>query len=109
LPAAVQLTAGGAVNLPCLEVIAISVSKALLWHSVEVSTRNGTHSLSCLGEDAATGLAAGLYRFINSHLFDLIGSDTKHLSEVDTKNYTRQSKVTGNIWLKRTFPVRLQM
>jgi DNA helicase-4 len=93
LPAAMQLTAGGAVNLPCLEVIAISVSKALLWHSVEVSTRNGTHSLSCLGEEAAAGLAADLYSFINSHLFDLIGSDTKRLSEVDTK---LQAIIEGN-------------
>ncbi|MET3616160.1 DNA helicase-4 [Rhizobium aquaticum] len=93
LPAAVQLTVGGVVNLPCLEIIAISVRKALLWHSVEVSTRNGTHSLSCLGEEAATGLAADLYSFINSHLFDLIGSDTKRLSEVDTKLH---SIIEGN-------------
>ncbi|MCJ9719904.1 UvrD-helicase domain-containing protein [Agrobacterium sp. SHOUNA12C] len=85
LPAVVQLNVSGAVNLPCLDVIAISVGKALLWHTVEVRSRNKIYSLSCLGEEAATGLAADLYSFINSHLFELIGSDTNRLSEVDTR------------------------
>ncbi|NTF95698.1 UvrD-helicase domain-containing protein [Agrobacterium rhizogenes] len=85
LPAVVQLNVSGAVNLPCLDVIAISVGKALLWHTVEVRSRNKIYSLSCLGEEAATGLAADLYSFINSHLFELIGSDTNRLSEVDMR------------------------
>lgn len=81
----VQLNVGGPLNLPCLDVIAISVSKALLWYSVEVRSRSGIHNLSCLSEEAATRLAADLYSFINNHLFGLIGSDTDRLSEVDTK------------------------
>ncbi|NTH53711.1 UvrD-helicase domain-containing protein [Agrobacterium rhizogenes] len=85
LPAAVQLNVSGAVELPCLDVMAISVSKALLWYTVEVRSRNGMRSLSCLGEEAATGLAADLYSFINSHLFKSIGSDIGRLNEVDTK------------------------
>lgn len=88
LPAAVQLDVNGALDLPCLDVIAISVTKALLWHSVEVRSRKGIHTLSCLGEEAATRLAANLYSFINSHLFDLISFDTDRLSEVDTKLQT---------------------
>ncbi|WP_246726376.1 UvrD-helicase domain-containing protein [Rhizobium leguminosarum] len=85
LAATLHLNVGGSVNLPCMDVIAISVSKALLWHCVEVRTRNRTHSLSCLGEEAATRLAAVLYGFINNRLFELIGSDTDRLNEVDTK------------------------
>ncbi len=80
-----HLDRGGAVNLPCLDVIAISVSKQLLWSTVAIRLRNRIHSLSCLGEVAATQLAADLYSFINNHLFELIGSDTDRLSEVDTK------------------------
>jgi DNA helicase-4 len=85
LPASIHLNVGDAVKLSCLDVIAISVSKALLWHTVEVRSRNRIHNLSCLGEEAATRLAADLDSFINNHLFELIGSDTSRLSEVDTK------------------------
>ncbi|MCJ7997496.1 UvrD-helicase domain-containing protein [Rhizobium cremeum] len=84
-PASIRLEVGDAVKLPCLDVVAISVSKALLWHTVEVRSRDRIHNLSCLGEEAATRLAADLYSFINNHLFELIGSDTGRLSEVDTK------------------------
>ncbi len=84
-PAIVQINLNGASNLACQDVIAISVNKALLWHSVEVRSRNHVHALPCLGEEAATRLAADLYGFINSHLFELIGSDLKRLSEVDKK------------------------
>ncbi|GEO87544.1 MULTISPECIES: UvrD-helicase domain-containing protein [Alphaproteobacteria] len=85
LPATILMNQNGAENLACLNVVAISVSKALLWHSVEVRTRDQVYSLHCLGEEAATRLAADLYSFINSYLFDLIGSDTEHLNAVDTK------------------------
>ena len=84
-PATVQINQNGADNLTCLDIAAISVGKALLWHSVEVRSRNKVYSLSCLGEEAATRLAADLYSFINNHLFDLIGSDPGHLNAVDTK------------------------
>lgn len=84
-PASIRLEVGDAVKLSCLDVVAISVSKALLWHTVEVRSRDRIHNLSCLGEEAATRLAADLYSFINNHLFELIGSDTGRLSEVDTK------------------------
>lgn len=85
LPATVQISQNGANHLACLDIAAISVGKALLWHSVEVRSRNNVYSLPCLGDEAATRLAADLYSFINNHLFDLIGSDTEHLNAVDTK------------------------
>lgn len=84
-PASVRLEVGGSVQLPCLDVVAISVSKALLWHTVEVRSRDRIENLSCLGEEAATRLAADLHSFINNHLFALIGADISRLSEVDTK------------------------
>ncbi|AYG76702.1 hypothetical protein CCGE532_29580 (plasmid) [Rhizobium sp. CCGE532] len=82
--ATVQLDVSDGVSLPCLDVIAISVSKALLWHTVEARSGNRIYDLACLGEEAAR-LAADLYSFLNHHLFELIGSDVGHLSEVDTR------------------------
>ncbi len=84
-PASIRLEVGDAIKLPFLDVVAISVSKALLWHTVEVRSRNRIDNLSCLGEEAATRLAAYLHSFINNHLFALIGADISRLSEVDTK------------------------
>ncbi|MCZ7497435.1 UvrD-helicase domain-containing protein [Agrobacterium rhizogenes] len=84
-PASIRLGVGDAVKLPCLDVVAISVCKALLWHTVEVRSRDRIDNLSCLGEEAATQLAADLHSFINNHLFALIGADISRLSEVDTK------------------------
>ena len=85
LPTTVQINLNGTDNLACLDIAAISVGKALLWHSVEVRSRSRVYSLPCLGEEAATRLAADLYSFINNHLFDLIGSDPERLTEVDQK------------------------
>lgn len=84
-PATVEISQSGADNLACLDISAISVGKALLWYSVEVRSRNKVYTLPCLGEEAAIRLAADLYSFINSYLFDLIGSDTQHLIAVDSK------------------------
>lgn len=85
LPATVQIHLNGTDNLACLDIVAISVGKALLWHSVEVRSRNQIYTLPYLGEKAATRLATDLYGFVNNHLFDLIGSHPERLSDVDTK------------------------
>lgn len=85
LPATVQIHLNGTDNLACLDIVAISVGKALLWHSVEVRSRNQICTLPYLGEEAATRLAADIFGFINNHLFDLIGSHPERLSDVDTK------------------------
>ncbi|MBN9220173.1 MAG: UvrD-helicase domain-containing protein [Mesorhizobium sp.] len=84
-PTVVNLGFGKTAYLPCLDIIAISVEKALLWHSVEIRSRDRTDRLSCLGQKAAVQLAADLYSFINSHLFDLVGSETARLNEVDVR------------------------
>lgn len=81
----VRLVSGGSIDLPCVDVIAISVSKALLWHCVEVRSSHRVDNLACLGEQAAVQLAADLYGFINSHLFDLVASDADQLNEVDIR------------------------
>ncbi|MDN5925578.1 MAG: hypothetical protein L0I29_00710 [Hyphomicrobiales bacterium] len=72
-------------DLPCLDIAAISVEKALLWHSVEIRSRGRTDRLSCLGQEAAIQLAADLYSFINVHLSDVVGSEADRLNEVDVR------------------------
>jgi DNA helicase-4 len=83
--ASIRLNAGNEIDLPCLDVTSISVSKALLWHTVEMRSRNRVDLLSCLGDEAATKLAADLYTFINTHLSELIQSEADRLSEVGEK------------------------
>ena len=80
-----RLGASGSIDLACIDVTAISVSKALLWHCVEVRSRHRVDSLACLGEQAAMQLAADIYGFVNSHLFDLIASESDRLAEVDAR------------------------
>ncbi|MDV4183530.1 UvrD-helicase domain-containing protein [Rhizobium brockwellii] len=70
-------------ELPCRDIIAVSVKKALLWHSVEIRTRSHVEKLPCLGEEAAQRLSTDLHRFINRYLLELIGSDQEALRQVD--------------------------
>lgn len=72
-------------DLKCFDIVSISVSKALLWHTVEIRSRNGTENLSGLTGEAATQLNTDLHAFINAHLFGLIGSESDRLLDVDAK------------------------
>ncbi|WP_236734373.1 hypothetical protein [Agrobacterium tumefaciens] len=81
----VELHTGTRAELRCLDITAIGIKKALLWHTVEVRTRNHVETLSCLGEEAASRLANDLHRFINRYLLELIGSDQEALKEVDAR------------------------
>jgi DNA helicase-4 len=63
---------GRDVDLSCLDIVSVSTSKALLWHTVEIRTRGRTDNLSSLSGDASEQLAADLHAFINTHLFDLM-------------------------------------
>lgn len=83
--ATVDLQTDRWVDLRCLDIIAIGVKKALLWHTVEIRTRTHIESLSCLGEDAARRLSTDLHRFINRYLLELIQSDQAALTQVDAK------------------------
>jgi len=57
----VELHTGTRAELRCLDITAIGIKKALLWHTVEVRTRNHVETLSCLGEEAASRLACTLF------------------------------------------------
>ncbi|SCX22507.1 MULTISPECIES: UvrD-helicase domain-containing protein [Agrobacterium] len=80
-----ELHTGTWVELPCLDITAIAIKKALLLHTVEIRTRSHVETLSCLGEEAASRLANDLHRFINRYLLELIKSDQEILKEVDAK------------------------
>ncbi|MFB9982655.1 UvrD-helicase domain-containing protein [Mesorhizobium kowhaii] len=80
-----RLAQDSEVELSCLDVVSISTSKALLWHTVEIRARGRTDTLSALSGDAATQLAADLHAFINTHLFGLIATEKKRLIEVDDR------------------------
>ena len=73
------------VELSCLDIVSISVSKALLWHTVEIRARGRTNTLSALSGEAAAQLAADLHSFINTHLFGLIATEKNRLLDVDER------------------------
>ncbi len=81
----IRLSQGGDVDLSCLEIVSISTSKALLWYTVEIRARGRTDNLSGLSGDVSEQLAKDLQAFINTHLFDLIGTATDHLLDVDAR------------------------
>lgn len=80
-----RLSHAADVDLRCLDIVSISTSKALLWHTVEIRSRSGTENLSGLTSKAAAQLGADLHAFINAHLFGLIGSETDRLHKVDLR------------------------
>src|SRR5690606_22456843 len=85
LPICIRLRQDGDIELVCLDIVSISASKALLWHSVEIRSRGRTDSLSGLTGEAAAQLASDLNAFINTHLFGLIGAETGRLHDVDAR------------------------
>tara|TARA_A100001391_G_scaffold65878_5_gene41521 strand:+ start:15398 stop:18133 length:2736 start_codon:yes stop_codon:yes gene_type:complete len=84
-PDTVRLVSAGSINLACIDVTAISVGKALLWHYVDVRSHHRVDSLACLGEQAAQQLAADLHHFVNNHLAELIAAHADQLGEVDIR------------------------
>lgn len=81
----IRLSQVNDIELSCLDIVSISISKSLLWHTVEIRARGRTDSLSGLTGESAVRLAADLHAFINAHLFDLIGTKTDHLLDVDAR------------------------
>lgn len=81
----IRLRRDGNIELVCLDIVSISASKALMWHSVEIRSRGRTDVLSGLTGEAAAQLVADLHVFINSHLFGLIGAETGSLHDVDAR------------------------
>ncbi|WP_040142636.1 UvrD-helicase domain-containing protein [Rhizobium etli] len=84
-PESVRLRRGGDEEFRCLEIVSVSTSKALLWHAVEIRTRNRTETLSGLAGESAALLVEDVYRFINTYLFGLIGNERECLFDVDAK------------------------
>ena len=83
-------------NISCMDITDVSVSKALLWHSVEIRTRSRVEILTGLSADSARGLNHDLRVFVNHHLSDLIGKDRKQLQVVD-------DAITGIVRARRQY------
>ncbi len=79
----VRLDLGPRADLPCLDIFAISISKGVLWHTLELRSRARVDRLSGLSAGAATNLATDLKRFVNDHLGHLLGSESDKLKEID--------------------------
>lgn len=72
-------------EIQCLDITAISLTKALLWHTVEIRSKGRIDTLSGLTAKMAQRLRDDLLVFVNLHLTELIDSNKKRLREVDTK------------------------
>lgn len=82
---AIRLEDGGDIELPCLGVVAVSSTKALLWHTLEIRSLSRVDRLTGLSGDAAAKLASDLKRYVNDHLCDLIASDSDRLRDIDDR------------------------
>ncbi len=75
----------GAFDLPCIEISAVSTTKGLLWHTVEIRTNEQTHRFSGLGATVASEIAQEALAFINRHLSILIEQNKGQLFSVDER------------------------
>ena len=73
------------VELLCLNVMDIGLTRAFVWHSVVLRSRGRTDTLTGLTKDVAHQMVRDLRLFINAHLAELIVSDRASLVEVDKK------------------------
>lgn len=70
-------------EIACIDLTSIDVSKALLWHNVEIRTPTGVETLTGMSGSAAIRLRDDLLAFVNAHLGRLIEHDKEQLREVD--------------------------
>ena len=77
------ITAAETADVPCLDVIAVDTTKALLWHTVEIRSAGRTDRLSGLSAAAAQAFRDDLLLFINQHLAKLIETSSGQLRGVD--------------------------
>lgn len=73
----------GTGDIPCMDIAAATVTKALLWHSVEIRTSTRLYKLMGLTGAAARRLRHDLNVFVNLHLSDLIAQDQEGLKALD--------------------------
>lgn len=74
-----------AVDLQCLDIVAVASTKGLLWHSVEIRSKGRADTLSGLTGTTAEQIVGVVLSFINDHLATLISSDRVSLIEVDRR------------------------
>lgn len=70
-------------EIRCVDVTAVTTTKGLLWHGVEIRSTHRSVSLSGLTGKAAKEAVDGLLDFLNRHLLGLIESDIGQLRAVD--------------------------
>lgn len=78
-----SIAAADASDIACLDITAIDVTKALIWHTVEVRSPDRIDKLSGLSAAAAQKLRNDLVQYINQHLAALIGRSDGQLRGVD--------------------------
>lgn len=78
-----RIDTADATDIACLDVSAIDVSKALIWHTVEIRSPGRIDKLSGLSAGAAQTLRENVVQFINQHLATLIGDSDGQLRGVD--------------------------
>ncbi|WP_244505073.1 UvrD-helicase domain-containing protein [Pelagibacterium luteolum] len=71
-------------DIQCADITDISISKGLIWHTVQFKALGQTHKLAGLSRRSANALAADLYTFINSYLFGVIDGERPALSAANT-------------------------
>lgn len=105
-PHCIELKTSVEEQLACMELTAVAISKGLIWHSIDIRTRNRAVSLSGLTETAAQELRDDLLAFVNTHLFTIIDADRGHLRDVDAaikaitdakRQYLAQSDIARTI------------
>lgn len=80
-----KLNSTGQDEISCLGITSVSSTKALLWHQVEIRSKNRIDVLSGLTAKAAQALRKDLLAFVNQHLAEIIDSDKERLREVENK------------------------
>ncbi|WP_257558137.1 UvrD-helicase domain-containing protein [Sphingobium sp. CFD-2] len=83
-PGIVDIVSSRAEKVRCLDILSVTSSKALLWHSVEIRSKGRVESFSGLSASSAQELKDALLTFINAHLGDLIEDGKDRLPDVDT-------------------------
>lgn len=84
-PDHIRLRNEGTIDIPCLEVVATSISKALIWHTLEIRSQARVDRLSGLSGHAAKSLATDIKRFVNDYLCELVSLESESLREIDYK------------------------
>ena len=72
-------------DLPCLDLVSISTIRGLLWHTVEIRSKEFAFRLSGLSAESANEMANGVLAFVNRYLSILIEEDEGQLSAIDQR------------------------